>query len=170
MRFQKTENRDKAQVAAIWDQAREYMKESGIDQWQDGYPNPDSLEEDMKTGESYVLRDEESGQVAATAFISFRGEPDYDTIYEGSWIKEAPYGVVHRIAVAPSCKGKGLAGKMVEEAVRMCRERDIHSLRIDTHQDNRPMRRMLEKNGFVCCGIIYLGRDGAKRVAYEKDF
>lgn len=170
MKFQRTENDDKEQVAAIWEQARRYMKEAGIDQWQDGYPNLESLEEDMETGESYVLREEESGRVAATAFISFRGEPDYDAIYEGSWTREAPYGVMHRVAVEPSGKGRGLAGRMVEEAVRMCEERDIHSLRIDTHEDNRSMRRMLEKNGFVYCGVIYLGRDGARRVAYQKDF
>ena len=43
------------------------------------------------------------------------------------------------------------------------------SIRIDTHEDNKPMRRFLEKCGFKFCGIIYL-EDGSKRLAYEKLF
>jgi RimJ/RimL family protein N-acetyltransferase len=41
------------------------------------------------------------------------------------------------------------------------------SLRIDTHRGNVVMRRMLEKNGFRFCGVIYL-ENGDERVAYEK--
>jgi RimJ/RimL family protein N-acetyltransferase len=42
-----------------------------------------------------------------------------------------------------------------------------NSLRIDTHEGNVVMRRMLEKQGFTHCGTIYLA-NGDKRVAYEK--
>jgi GNAT superfamily N-acetyltransferase len=168
MVVEKTKEEDKEQVIAIWEQARAYMKEAGIQQWQDGYPNRESLEEDMSAGESYVLRDNETGAVAATAYISFRGEPDYDVIYEGSWSQNIPYCVMHRVAVDPQQKGKGLAGELIKEAARQCREKNIRSLRIDTHRVNRSMRRMLEKNGFVYRGIIHLSKDGSERVAYEK--
>ena len=48
--------------------------------------------------------------------------------------------------------------------------KNIHSLRIDTHEYNFPMQKMLSKNGFVKCGIIYLNgiMDNVnKRFAYE---
>lgn len=168
MIFRKTKEEDQAQVVRLWQEARAYFKEAGIDQWQDGYPNEESLAEDMASKESYVLADEETGQVLATAFISFAGEPDYEEIYEGSWQGIEPYGVVHRVAVAPRYKGQGLAGRLIDEAKRLCEERKVSVLRIDTHEDNRSMRRMLEKNGFRYRGIIYLKRDGARRVAYER--
>ena len=41
------------------------------------------------------------------------------------------------------------------------------SLRIDTHEGNVVMRKMLEKHSFVHCGTIYL-ENGDARVAYEK--
>ena len=41
------------------------------------------------------------------------------------------------------------------------------SLRIDTHEGNVVMRRMLEKHGFVHRGVIHL-ENGDPRVAYEK--
>ena len=168
MIFRNTQEADRSQVVALWQQAQAYFKESGIDQWQNGYPNAETLEADMAGGESYVLVEEETREVLATCFISFAGEPDYDVIYEGSWQEPEPYGVVHRVAVTSHRKGQGLAGQLIRHAAAMCRERGIGSMRMDTHEDNRSMQRMLVKNGFVYRGIIYLGRDGAKRVAFEK--
>ena len=168
MIFRNTTDKDCSQVIALYQQAQAYFKEAGIDQWQNGYPNAESLAEDMAGGESYVLVEDEAEEVLGTCFISFAGEPDYDVIYEGSWQEQEPYGVVHRVAVASDRKGQGLAGLMIQQAVAMCRQRGIGSMRMDTHEDNRSMQRMLAKNGFVYRGIIYLGRDGAKRVAFEK--
>ena len=168
MVFRKTEEKDCPQVIALYQQAQSYFKEAGIDQWQNGYPNAETLAEDMAGGESYVLVDKETGEVLGTCFVSFEKEPDYDVIYEGSWQETKPYGVVHRVAVVSNRKGQGLAGQMIEHAAAMCLERGITSMRMDTHEDNRSMQRMLVKNGFVYRGIIYLGRDGAKRIAFEK--
>lgn len=168
MIFRNTTDKDRAQVIALWQQAQAYFKESGIDQWQDGYPNGETLKADMAGGESYVLVDGETEEVLATCYISFAGEPDYDVIYQGSWQEPEPYGVVHRVAVTSERKGQGLAGQLIAHAAAMCRERGIGSMRMDTHEDNRSMQRMLSKNGFVYRGLIYLGRDGAKRVAFEK--
>jgi RimJ/RimL family protein N-acetyltransferase len=41
------------------------------------------------------------------------------------------------------------------------------NMRIDTHSNNLPMRRVLEKNGYQYCGIIYV-RDGSERLAFQK--
>ena len=38
---------------------------------------------------------------------------------------------------------------------------------IDTHEDNQSMQKLLAKNQFSYCGIIYLS-DGSKRLAFEK--
>ena len=41
----------------------------------------------------------------------------------------------------------------------------------DTHENNEPMKKFLEKNGFSYCGVIYLDKEpdvGEKRIAYEK--
>lgn len=168
MIFRTTQDKDCAQVIALYQQAQAYFKETGIDQWQNGYPNAETLAEDMAGGESYVLVDEETGEVLGTCFVSFRKEPDYDVIYEGGWQKYEPYGVVHRVAVTSKRKGQGLAGQMIEHVVSMCRAIGIGSIRMDTHEDNHSMQRMFAKNGFEYRGIIYLGRDGAKRVAFEK--
>lgn len=166
MNFRKTENKDIPEIMRIIGQAREYMKAQKIDQWQDGYPNEAVFMEDIEKGYSYVM--EEDGRVIGTIAILFDGEPTYEKIYEGAWKTEnQPYAAIHRVAVDAECKGKGIAGVMIGEAEKMCRERNVCSMKNDTHRDNRSMQRMLEKKGFEYCGIIYL-ENGEERIAFEK--
>ena len=86
-------------------------------------------------------------------------EPTYDRI-EGAWLTDEPYGVIHRMASYPQVHG------IFAAIIDFAAARYAH-LRIDTHQDNRIMRHLIEKHGFTYCGIIWL-EDGAERLAYER--
>ena len=166
MNFRKTRNEDIPAVMKLIDQAKAYMKENGIDQWQNGYPNAESIRKDIEQDYSYVMEDE--GKIIGTLAVIFDGEPTYDKIYDGEWkTTEEPYAAVHRVAVDAECKGRGIAGTMIEEVAKLCRERGIRSIKNDTHRDNRSMQRMQAKNGFEYCGVIYL-QNGAERIAFEK--
>ncbi|MBQ7161151.1 MAG: tRNA (guanosine(46)-N7)-methyltransferase TrmB [Clostridia bacterium] len=151
-------------VPAMFDDARAYMKKNGIDQWQDGYPTPEILREDVEKGRAYVL--ETSGKPVAYAVLCFGEEPTYREI-SGSWPDDLPYAAIHRIVVAKEHKGMDLARKMFNGFETVCRGKGINEIRCDTHADNRSMRRALEKNGFTECGTIRL-ENGAPRVAYCK--
>lgn len=165
MEFRKAKIEDIPDMMKIIKQAQEYFKNQNIDQWQDGYPNEDSLKGDISNGESYVLLFE--GEIVATAAISFRGEVTYNKIYDGEWLSNGKYAVVHRVAVGDGYKGQGISHKIIKFSEEKCRENGYNSIKIDTHDDNFVMRSMLEKNNFKYCGVIFL-EDGAKRVAYEK--
>jgi len=153
-------------IMEIIAQARFYLKENGVDQWQDGYPSECDIKSDIAKGNSYVLVSEE--MLIGTAAVIFDGEKTYSYI-EGKWLTEGSYGTVHRIAVSSAHRNTGAAGIMMEHIEKLCMENKMLSIRIDTHEDNKPMRRFLEKCGFKFCGIIYL-EDGSKRLAYEKLF
>lgn len=137
--------------------AKAYMKRSGIDQWKEGgYPSIKDYTNDIEQGSSYVVEDE-SGIIAAAAIV-FKHESDYDAVIGGSWRYDGEYGAIHRVVVKESLKGGNIGGFIVDNAVQMCREKGIKSLRCDTHRDNISMQRMLEKNGFVrCCELMILG-------------
>ena len=64
-------------------------------------------------------------------------------------------------------KSEILNSEIINHTASLAKEKGVTSIKIDTHEDNEPMRRSLIKNGFDYCGIIYL-TDGNKRVAYEK--
>ena len=152
-------------VMSILGQAQEYLRNKGVDQWQDNYPNLDIIKRDIEKNIGYVL--EKDGKIVATVAVSFNDEKTYDNIYDGKWITENDYAVVHRIAVENNYKGQRLSAKILAHIVEMCLNKNIHSIKVDTHKQNEYMRKMLSNNGFKYCGIIYL-ENRSERVAYEK--
>ncbi|MBE6626032.1 MAG: GNAT family N-acetyltransferase [Ruminococcaceae bacterium] len=156
-----------SEVMEIFDEARKTIALLGIDQWQNGYPNEHIIREDTKNERLFVVEDDE---ICGTFAVILDGEPTYDKIYNGEWLTGndyADYMAIHRVAVAVTSRGKGVSTEIIDFATKLAKENSRGSLRIDTHEGNTVMRKMLEKHGFVYCGIIYL-EDGERRVAYEK--
>lgn len=151
---------DTESIAEIYDGARRFMRSYGnMKQWTGGYPAPEDSRRDMERGELYVAKCE--GAVAAVFCYMTRPEPTYEKIYDGEWINEAPYSTIHRIAVSDKFRGRGVAAKCFEFAAKK-----FGCIRADTHRDNKPMQRALEKFGFKYCGVIYL-ESGDPRLAYQ---
>ncbi len=165
MEFRKANLEDLNGIMDIIKKAQDQFKRDGIDQWQNNYPNREIIKEDIEKDESYILS--KDGKIIGTMFFSFGGEPDYDTIYDGRWISNDKFAVVHRVAVDLDLKGQGLASIMLEKAFQICKEKAFPSIKVDTHRENKAMQRLLEKNGFTLCGLIYL-KDGGERLAFEK--
>ncbi|MGI5959584.1 MAG: YrvL family regulatory protein [Massiliimalia sp.] len=166
IQFRPAQSEDAPQIWELFQQAQAYFREQGINQWQDHYPNPQVIQEDLDRKESFVLQNQ-NHEIVATAVLSSREEETYREIFNGSWLTDGTYLVIHRVAVRNDQKGQGLASIILMEAQRRCMEQGIPSIRIDTHEDNRSMQRLLEKSGFTRCGIIYL-KSGDKRIAFEK--
>ncbi len=165
MELRKTTEKDISSVMEIIRAAQRYFRKADIYQWVNNYPNEEIIMEDIRKGYSYVLLQNE--KVVATAAVAFDGEPTYEKIYQGQWLTHEKYAVIHRIAVAEDLKGQGVALEVMKKVEGLCQERQVKSIKIDTHEDNKSMQRFLEKSGFIYCGIIYL-ESGSKRIAFEK--
>ena len=159
-------------VMAIIEEARRTMAALGIDQWQNGSPNRAMITEDMALGQGRVVTDDD-GRIVGTFSLIYTGEPAYDHIYEGAWRTadrtaegDVSYVAIHRVAIAVARRGSGISTAIIGYAEEYARILGKKSLRIDTHEGNVVMRRMLTKHGFVHCGTIYL-QNGDGRVAYE---
>lgn len=155
-----------ADLPTIWtiiQFAIEQRRLDGSRQWQDGYPNPTSLRNDLDNGCAYVV--EEAGELLLYAALIFGPEPAYDAL-EGTWLTNGPSLVIHRVAAAERAKGKGVATSLFRMAEDLCRQRDVPSIKVDTNFDNAPMLRILEKLGYTYCGEVYF--HGSARRAYEK--
>ncbi len=170
MIFRKTRVGDIDRVLEILAEGRAAIAKLGIDQWQDGYPGRDIIEKDVERGISYVIDYKRS--LEGTVVMMTGGEPDYNKIYEGDWITSCyvPYLTIHRIALSDKLRGTGAATYILARALQMAKNCSCVSIRVDTHEGNVAMRRMLEKHNFVYCGVIYLGGvmdEKHKRVGYE---
>lgn len=147
------------QIMAIYEKAREFMANNGNpDQWGTTDPPEETVRQDIISEKCYVnIKD---GNICGVFYFSQDEDPTYRHI-DGAWLNDAPYGVMHRVAVGES--GKGVAAECIRFAYERC-----PNLRIDTHEKNIPMQRCLAKNGFRRCGIIYL-ENGDSRIAYQKE-
>lgn len=159
MNIRETRLEDLASVMPIYDYARRFMQEHGNGhQWINGYPSTELITNEINAGHSFVCEDEQ-GQIIGT-FCYIEGiDPTYLKIYEGEWLNDEPYAVIHRIA--SNGKQKGIS----TECLRWAFDKQ-DNIRIDTHRDNTVMHNLLAKNGFIRCGIIYL-LNGSERIAYH---
>lgn len=150
-------------VFAIYACAREFQVATGNPhQWaKNGWPPEDLVREDIAVGRSFVCVDE--NDTVHGVFVYIFGadiDPTYRVIEDGAWGKDAPYGVVHRIA-ADGTPGVG--------GYCLCRAYEWSGhLRIDTHPDNTVMRHVLEREGFTRRGIIHVPQDDHPRIAFDR--
>ncbi|MFQ6372914.1 N-acetyltransferase family protein [Shewanella sp. YIC-542] len=150
---------DLPRVMEIYQHARAFMNANGNGgQWANGYPQQSLISAGIAQGNCYVCVDD--GAIIATFYYAKEQDPTYQRIENGHWLNEKPYGVLHRIAVHSS--KKGIASYCLQWCFAQC-----GNMRIDTHQHNLPMLRVLEKNGYCHCGIIYVA-DGTPRLAFQK--
>ena len=168
MEIRRTKKEDIDAIMPIFDEARVTIAALGIDQWQNGYPSKAVIENDVEKLQSCCV--EIDGEIVGTFALIDDGEPTYDEIFEGKWLTgdgKEHYFAIHRVAISVKSRGSGISAKIIDFCAEKARENGKKSLRIDTHRGNIVMRKMLEKNGFAYCGVIYLS-DGDERVAYEK--
>ena len=153
-------------IPIIWEilqQAISRRKNDGSTQWQDGYPNLETVKADVEKGQNYVLT--ENGVVIVTAALIFNDEPAYDEI-EGKWLSDGEFLVVHRVGVSNEVAGKGYAKKLFVLMEDFAKGNQVFSIKVDTNYDNLPMLKILEKLGYTYCGEVYF-RGGARK-AFEK--
>lgn len=167
MTHRKAALKDSKGIMSIIKEAKQYFKNNNIDQWQDGYPNLNIINSDISNGYTYVLT--ENDNIIAAYSLIIGNEPSYDNIYNGNWLTSPieKYAVIHRMAVTDTKKGSGIALMLMDKIEQQTKEQNIKSIRIDTHVENKSMRRLLTKAGFKYCGIVYLP-DNASRIAFEK--
>lgn len=148
---------DLDQILDIYTIAKKFMRETGNkNQWNSSYPDRNLLINDIEKHQLYVM--EEDMIHAVFAFI-IGEDPTYKVI-EGAWLEDSIYGTIHRIA------SDGKVHHIMEKAVNYCVTQCPH-LRIDTHEDNKVMQKLILRNGFKKTGIIHIA-DGSPRIAFEK--
>lgn len=163
MQFRQATYDDLSAIMTLITQARAHLKALGVDQWQDEYPAKSHITGDLDAGEGYVMH--QDGALTGYACVSFAGEPAYDTL-QGQWHSAGPYAVVHRMAIGDGHKGKGLSTLFFDYVQTLCRQRGVHTIKVDTDRDNATMRHILDKNGFSYRGEIRF--QNSDKIAFEK--
>ena len=161
------ESRDLDAIIAVVANARAAIRALGIDQWQDGYPEPEIIAADIAAGIGHIFK--MNGRIAGYLALANGIEPIYNHI-DGAWRTEGPYLTVHRMCVDDGFRGTGLSGRMLAHAEETARRMRLGSVRADTHRGNVVMQKLLARHGYRRCGeVVYEVTAGDPiRIAYEK--
>lgn len=163
IRLRKAEIEDRDRIWNILQQAIERRRQDGSTQWQNGYPNLDTVESDIAKSFGYVMTID--GEIAVYAALIINDEPAYSTI-EGAWLSDGEFVVVHRVAVDEKFAGQGMVKKLFDHIEEFTKSNGIQSVKVDTNFDNTAMLKILEGKGYSYCGEVCLA--GGMRKAFEK--
>ncbi|MCR5833256.1 MAG: GNAT family N-acetyltransferase [Selenomonadaceae bacterium] len=164
MNIRNTTLNDLAKVMTIYERARKFMAANGNpNQWGGtNWPPEDLIRNDIAIGKSFVCIEGE--EIVGTFYYDFGKdiEPTYEKIYEGAWLNDSAYGVVHRLAASGTVRGVG------KFCMTWAFERSGGHIRVDTHPDNKVLQHLLSGLGYKHCGTIFVAKDNYPRLAYEK--
>ncbi len=159
MEIRKSKPEDIKEIMNCITTARLLMRESGNNiQWTNGYPSKELMLESIENGFNYLIIND--NEIVATFDFIIEDEPNYSFIENGNWLNDEKYGVIHRLA--SNGKARGVAQFCFEWCFSQ-----FPNIRIDTHETNIAMQKVLERLGYEKCGIIYVA-DGTPRLAYQK--
>lgn len=158
MNIRKATIDDLNDIMRIYKIAQDFMIQSGNpNQWGHSYPTKDLIKNDIKYKTSHVIYNNKNIHAVFTLIDGI--EPTYQKIENGEWTNNEPYITLHRIASDGKVKG------IFKSIIEYCKTIS-DNIRIDTHENNLIMQKLIEKNGFQKCGTIHVA-DGTPRIAYQ---
>ncbi|MBW7674492.1 GNAT family N-acetyltransferase [Chryseobacterium chendengshani] len=161
--FRKAETPDKDVIWEIIQQSIERRRIDGSQQWQNGYPNEQTVKSDIEKNFGYVLTVD--GKTAVYVALIFNDEPAYSSI-DGAWLTDGEFVVIHRVAISEEFAGQGLVKKLFDYIEDFVKTENVLSVKVDTNFDNIAMLKILEAKGYTYCGEVFLA--GGIRKAFEK--
>ena len=158
---------DLPRIIDIIDSAKKTLKDRGVDQWQQGYPNKEILEQDIQEGISFVLL--LNGRVVGSAALQQGYDKNYQDMNSGSWDDDSDvtYSIIHRIAIEADHQGEHLSAALIQQLMTMSYYLGYRDVRIDTHPDNLVMQHIITSNDFEEKDTITMDEDKGVRLAYQ---
>ncbi len=133
-------------------------------QWQDQHPREDTIKNDIINRHYYVIV---LNHQIVGGFALLDYEKDYEELLEGAWLTSGLYYVIHRFAIHSKFRHLGLASFALQFIESQARSHGINAIRLDTHEKNIPMIKLVTKSGYQRVGVVLL-TNFKRRIAFEK--
>ena len=150
LEFRRAGTDDLDALVALYGAAAQDMREKGIDQWDEYYPDREILAEDVESGDMTLgLLD---GRLACAWVVNREYEPEYEL---GAWEHtEGDFCVLHRLCVNPEMQGRGLARQAMARMEKNARDQGFDSVRLDVFSQNLHAQRLYERLGYRRTGEV----------------
>lgn len=151
----------------IYREARDKFKKEGTFQWKDGYPNEEIFYDDLHN--NHLVCAVCDGALCGIMTIQESLDYNYEDCDTVKWLNGDKYICIHRIAVSKDFLKMGVGSKLIEYAVNYSRNCKVNNIKVDTHEKNYDMKKLIGKFGFVYCGVILLHEKNELRDAYQRE-
>ncbi len=141
------------EIIALTKRCGKHMRDHGIDQWDEEYPDRGNIENDLKTKTLFAYRD--GTEIRGIVVLNEAQDDEYAEI---NWLTDSSSRnlVVHRLAVDPVFQGQGIAQKLMDHAEKYAGEQNYDSIRLDTFSQNHRNQRFYANRGYKNLGSVYL--------------
>ena len=164
MIIRKAKNTDLENIMTMYRSCISGMIKNRIDQWDDTYPNTETIAEDLENQTYYVA--EKNGKIIGGINIDKNQDPTYLTI---DWKdKTNSFLVVHRLAVKEKNWGDKVGKALMIFAEEAILEEGLKSIRLDTYSGNPKAMEFYRRLGYSELGTIDLKPNKDKYYCFEK--
>lgn len=141
------------EIIALTRACGKHMRERGIDQWDEHYPDRENIKKDIESSTLFAYR--ENGEILGVVVLNEHQDEEYAEV---PWTtsEEDRNLVVHRLAVRPDQQGKGIARSIMDFAEAYAREQHYDAIRLDTFSQNLRNQRFYKHRGYKELGSVYL--------------
>lgn len=149
------------------------MHASGNTQWGEDYPTEEVFREDILaetlylSETHYLSEGNDEGKHIIEGFLCINQDESEEYI-PLKWQAEGKAIVLHRMAVSPRSRGRGVASELIAFAEEVATQESISWIKTDTNEANTIMKAMLEKRGYQYVGQVYYRIPGTPYNCYEK--
>ncbi len=128
--------------------AIENMEKQGIHQWDQIYPDKETLRQDIIKNQMYI------GEKDNKLAVCFVLNEEYDEEYKnGQWIyPDARFCIIHRLCVNPFFQNQGIAGQTMKYIEKLCNNEGYDSIRLDCFTQNPYSKKLYDKAGYSITG------------------
>jgi ribosomal protein S18 acetylase RimI-like enzyme len=141
---------DYEEVLGIFQSAVAHMRSQNIEQWDEIYPDPNTLLEDIQSRQMYLLAEKET--ILAAVVLNEDQEEQYQT---GDWLyKDGKIAVVHRLCVHPGFQKRGIGREMILAAEQDLTEKGYTVIRLDAFVENPQAVHLYESMGYRHAGKV----------------
>lgn len=130
-----------------------HMRQNGIDQWDENYPDRANIQRDLESGTLFAYRENES--ILGIVVLNENQDEEYSEI---NWLTHEDQRnlVIHRLAVLPEQQGNGIARKLMDFAEMHAHSNGYDSIRLDTFSQNPRNQKFYDARGYTNLGPVFL--------------
>ena len=141
---------DAAAVCQIVTRAAQDLEDKGIFQWDEIYPDMETISKDIERQELYLYK--KNGIIKGTITLNEYQDEEYAVV---NWQLDASkILVVHRVCTDPACQGQGIGKCLMTYAEQFGAENGYDVIRLDAFTQNPISCRFYEQIGYRKTGIV----------------